>query len=84
MRVELDDGQKLIGLKYPDVLISEVSKLLKDQKANSNDKTVSTDVCKNLFVCWKVGFVHFLLSCSDFVLTNGLTELQMANFELCL
>ncbi|XP_065056159.1 uncharacterized protein LOC135684506 [Rhopilema esculentum] len=47
VRVELDDGQKLIGLKYPDVLISEVSKLLKDQKANSNDRTEYSMVIEN-------------------------------------
>ena len=33
VRVELNDGQRLVGLRYPEVLIAEVTALLSEQKA---------------------------------------------------
>ena len=32
VRVELIDGQRLVGLRYPEVLIAEVAALLSEQK----------------------------------------------------
>lgn len=35
VRVELDNGRRLVGLRYPEPLITEVSQLIKQQKLNA-------------------------------------------------
>ena len=35
VRVELDNGRRLVGLRYPEPLITEVSELIKQQKLNA-------------------------------------------------
>ena len=35
VRVELDNGRRLVGLRYPEALITEVSLLIQQQKLNS-------------------------------------------------
>jgi hypothetical protein len=35
VRVELDNGRRLVGLRYPEVLIIEVSELIRQQKLNA-------------------------------------------------
>ena len=41
VRVELDNGERLIGLRYPHVLISDAEQYLKEQKSIGNSGTVS-------------------------------------------
>ncbi|KAJ8310282.1 hypothetical protein KUTeg_012147 [Tegillarca granosa] len=36
VRVKLDDGERVVGIRYPELLISEVEKVLKEQKAIEN------------------------------------------------
>jgi hypothetical protein len=35
VRVELDNGHRLVGLRYPEPLITEVSELIRQQKLNA-------------------------------------------------
>ena len=35
VRVELDSGRRLVGLRYPEPLITEVSELIRQQKLNA-------------------------------------------------
>lgn len=35
VRVELDNGRRLVGLRYPEPLITEVAELIRQQKLNA-------------------------------------------------
>lgn len=41
VRVELDSGERLVGLRYPDILISEAERYIKEQKLVLRQQTVS-------------------------------------------
>jgi len=40
VRVELDNGERLVGLRYPHVLISDAEQYLVEQKKTGNAGTV--------------------------------------------
>ena len=62
VRVELDDGQRLVGLRYPEALIQVVASLLKEQNLVQSLLVSNPFVHKMLCVLWRSFWVSLRLA----------------------
>jgi hypothetical protein len=58
VRVELDNGRRLVGLRYPEPLITEVSDLIRQQKLNAFAVGISFALTKYRNICIPVMLHH--------------------------
>lgn len=57
VRVQLDNGERIVGIRYPSILIPEVEKVLKDQQAMESYKP-SQVICTRVTykIEWRVNW----------------------------